>query len=304
MTPRFDYDLISSWIPQGARVLDLGCGAGRDCYAISALVGAQGSVVGIDMTAQQLAVARRHREHHAREFGHGRSNVEFIEADIERLEDAGLADESFDVIVSNCVVNLARDKAAVLSGAHRLLRTGGELYFADIYADRRVPAPLREDPVLVGECLAGALYWNDFLNLAKACGFADPRLVADRPVAVEDPALAARAGNLRFFSATWRLWKLPGLEPACEDYGQAVRYRGTVAHCPDRLALDKHHLFQAGKLEPVCGNTWRMLRESRFSRHFDFIDGAGTHFGIFAGCGLAMPFDGPAAGGTSGGSCC
>ena len=289
---------------QGARVLDLGCGAGRDCYAISALVGESGSVVGVDMTAEQLAVARRHRDYHALRFDYARSNVEFLEADIERLGETTLAAESFDVIVSNCVINLARDKAAVLRDAHRLLRTGGEMYFADIYTDRRVPVALREDPVLLGECLAGALYWNDFLSLARACGFADPRLVADRPVSVDDPVLRARTGEIRFFSATWRLWKLPGLEPVGEDYGQGVRYRGSVAHCPDRLVLDKHHVFPAGQLGRGCGNTVRMLRESRFQAHFDFVAGPGEHLGIFPGCGLAMPFDGGSRGPTSGGSCC
>jgi SAM-dependent methyltransferase len=288
----------------GARVLDLGCGAGRDCYAISALVGEGGSVVGVDMTPEQLAVARAHRDHHARAFGYARSNVEFLDGDIERLADAGLRDEDFDVIVSNCVINLARDKAAVLREAYRALRPGGELYFADMYADRRIPGPLRADPVLRGECLSGALYWNDFVNLAKACGFSDPRLVTDRPVTVDDPALAARTGNIAFYSATWRLWKLAGLEPACEDYGQAVRYRGTVAHCPDRLVLDKHHVFQTGKLELVCGNTFRMLRETRFGPHFDYLDGAGIHFGIFAGCGVSIPFGGAVSASSSGGSCC
>jgi SAM-dependent methyltransferase len=289
---------------EGARVLDLGCGAGRDCYVISALVGEGGSVVGVDMTPEQLAVARRHREYHARAFGQGGSNVEFLDGNIERLGDIGLANADFDVIVSNCVINLVEDKAAVLREAYRLLREGGELYFADIYADRRVPVRLRSDPVLHGECLAGALYWNDFITLAKACGFRDPRLVADRPVTVDDPALATQLGNLRFFSATWRLWKLPGLEPACEDYGQAVRYRGSVPHCADRLQLDKHHVFQTGKLVLVCGNTWRMLRESRFSAHFEFLDGPGMHFGIFPGCGLALPFSGPVNEPTSGVSCC
>lgn len=101
--------------------------------------------------------------------------------------------------------------------------------------------------------------------------FVEADIHADRRVPMslqDDPALAARTGNIRLFSATWRLWKLPGLEPACEDYGQAVRYRGSVAHCPDRLVLDKHHVLQSGKLELVCGNTFRMLRESRFGPNF------------------------------------
>lgn len=289
---------------EGARVLDLGCGAGRDCYAIAALVGERGAVVGVDATPAQLEVARRHRDAHARRLGYARPNLEFVEGDLERLADCGLAAGSFDLIVSNCVVNLVRDKAALLGEAHRLLRPGGEMYFADIYADRRVPAELVADDALRAECLAGALYWNDFVNLAKASGFADPRLVADRPVTVDDPALAARTGSIRFWSATWRLWKIPGLEPACEDYGQAVRYRGTVGHCPDRLVLDRHHAFEAGRVEAVCGNTFRMLAESRFGPHFDFMDGPGRHFGIFRGCGLAMPFGEAAPGPVSSGSCC
>jgi SAM-dependent methyltransferase len=104
----------------------------------------------------------------------------------------GLADASFDIVVSNCVVNLSPDKPAVLREVDRLLKPGGELYFSDVHADRRVPASVREDPVLCGECLGGALDWNDFLHLARGQGFADPRLVEDRPIAVTDPALAAR----------------------------------------------------------------------------------------------------------------
>ena len=70
-----------------------------------------------------------------------------------------------------------------------------------------MPTAVRDDPVLYGECLGGALYWNDFLALARAAGFADPRLVEDRPLAATDPALAAKLGDVRFFSATWRLFR-------------------------------------------------------------------------------------------------
>lgn len=286
----------------GCRVLDLGCGSGRDVYALAQLVGPSGVVVGVDMTDEQLAVAQNHRAHHVHAFGF--DNVRFLSGYIERLDELDMEPESFDVIVSNCVVNLSPDKAAVLRGVHRLLKPGGEFYFSDVYSDRRVPAAVRDDPVLYGECLGGALYWNDFLRLANATGFADPRLVEDRPLLVTDPALAERVGNLRFFSATYRLFKLDGLESACEDYGQAVIYRGTVAEHPHRFVLDKHHDIATGKVFPVCGNTWRMLSETRFAPHFDFLGNFDQHFGLFEGCGSSLPFDVNANPASGGGGCC
>jgi SAM-dependent methyltransferase len=287
----------------GCRVLDLGSGSGRDVYALAQLVGPAGEVVGVDMTEEQLAVATRHREHHRAAFGYEHGNVRFLHGYIERLDELDLAPGSFDVIVSNCVVNLSPDKAAVLRGVHRLLKPGGEFYFSDVYADRRVPDAVRNDPVLYGECLGGALYWNDFLRLARQAGFADPRLATDRPLAITDAELERRAGGIAFHSATWRLFKLDGLESACEDYGQAVVYRGSIPEQPHRLVLDKHHDMATGKVFPVCGNTWRMLAETRFAPHFDFHGDFSRHYGIFAGCGTVMPFDGaPVADAQSG--CC
>lgn len=291
MSRYYGCGLVSPPLLAGCSVLDLGCGSGRDVYALAQLVGETGRVVGVDMTEEQLAVAEQHREHHRQAFGYGRNNVEFRLGYIERLDDLGLEDARFDVVVSNCVVNLSPDKEAVLRQVHRLLKPGGEFYFSDVYADRRVPAALRNDPVLYGECLGGAMYWNDFLGLARHCGFADPRLVEDRPIAITDPALAARVGNTRFFSATYRLFKLDGLEPDCEDYGQAVIYRGGIQGHEQRFILDKHHAIEAGRVFPVCGNTWRMLRETRFADHFEFIGDFSQHYGIFAGCGGGLPFD-------------
>lgn len=283
--------LIAPPVLEGARVLDLGCGAGQDVYVLAQLVGPSGHVVGVDATPEQLDVARRHAEWHRAAFGHAASNVAFIDGDIARLQDLGLDAGGFDVIVSNCVINLVEDKAAVFDAARRLLKPGGELYFSDVYADRRVPAALRRDPVLHGECLAGALYWGDFIALAKDAGFSDPRLVSDRPLAVGDPRLAEMTAPIRFYSATYRLFNLEGLEPACEDYGQAARYRGSVPDAPQSLTLDKRHIFEAGRIAPVCGNTWRMLAESRLAPHFDLIGDVSRHFGVFEGCGAGLPFD-------------
>ena len=288
----------------GAHILDLGSGAGQDAYLLAQLVGETGSVTGVDATPEQLAIANRHLEWHRERFGYARSNVRFVEGDIERLDALRLDDEAFDVIVSNCVINLVADKAAVFRAAHRLLKTGGELYFSDIYAERRVPPELLADPVLHGECLAGALYWGDFDRVAKNAGSADPRLVSHRQLTINDRELAGKLEGINFFSATYRLFKLDGLEPQCEDYGQAVRYRGTVQGLERLFELDAHHAIEAGRIFPVCGNSWKMLAETRFAPHFDFFGDFSRHYGIFPGCGTAMPFSGTASTPPGSGGCC
>jgi len=295
--------LVLPEVLEGAEILDLGCGAGRDAYVLAQLVGPGGRVVGVDMTPAQLDVARRYQQYHADRCGYPESNVEFIEGNIERLHAIGLAANRFDVIVSNCVINLATDKQAVLNEAYRLLKPGGEMYFADIYTDRRVPAQLREDPDLYGECLAGALYWNDFISIARRAGFGDPWIVADRPIAVEDEVLGDKVGDIRFYSVTCRLFKLPELEATHEDYGQSARYFGGVPHHAERFVFDRHHVFDAGELTRISGNTAHMLSASRFSPWFEIHGDMGTHLGPFAapGAGSALPYAAP-TGACSG--CC
>ncbi|MEM9616645.1 MAG: methyltransferase domain-containing protein [Pseudomonadota bacterium] len=294
--------LIAPLALEGCRILDLGSGAGQDSYALAQLAGAKGSVVGVDMTPEQLAVAHAHQNWHAEKFGY--ANVEFLEGDIERLETLGLEPASFDVIISNCVINLVEDKEAVFRAVRTLLKPGGEFYFADIYADRRLPEALRHDPVAQGECLGGALYWNDFLNSAKRAGFVDPRLMTDRPIAINNTALRDRLAPAQFHSATYRLFNINGLEPACEDYGQAVVYKGGVHESEKTFVLDNHHLIEKGRVFPVCGNTHRILNESRFAEYFDFIGDWSTHFGIFPGCGTSSPFVNAAPETKTSGACC
>ncbi len=286
-----------------ASVLDLGCGSGRDVFTLAQLVGESGEVVGVDMTPEQLAIANQHIDYHREKFGFNKANTRFQAGYIEKLNELDLEPESFDVIVSNCVINLSPDKEAVLKQAFELLKVGGEIYFSDVYADRRVPQSLVEDTQLYGECLSGALYWNDFVNLAKKAGFADPRLVHDRPITIENPKLQEKLGQINFFSATYRLFKLPDLETHCEDYGQAVIYRGSIPHHPYVFHLDKHHAIETGKVFPVCGNTWKMLHDTRFHTHFEFIGNFDTHFGIYADCGTSLPFDTQTHPNTMGGCC-
>jgi arsenite methyltransferase len=217
-------------VPQqlaGLRVLDLGCGSGRDVYMLAQWVGASGFVMGIDMTASQLEVAEKYIDWHTSRNNYPAANVSFKQGYIERLSELALEDNSFDMIISNCVINLSPDKEAVLKEAYRILKPGGEIFFSDVYSSRRISQALRQDRVLWGECLSGALYWNDFLRLSKQCGFADPRTYEDRPLAINNSAIEKVVGHIDFFSATYRLWKLPDLEPDCEDYGQ-VRLRPTT----------------------------------------------------------------------------
>lgn len=287
----FGCGLVAPSAIEGARVLDLGSGSGQDAYILAQLVGEKGEVVGVDVTPQQLSVACKHLDWHRDRFGFDKSNVHFVEGDIERLSELDLEPGSFDVIVSNCVINLVADKSAVFKAAFDLLKPGGEMYFSDVYSDRRVPNHLRTDPVLHGECLAGALYWGDFLSLAKRAGFTDPRLVKDRPLAIGDPDVAAKLDGVAFFSATYRLFKIAELEAECEDYGQGVVYRGGVMGEERVFVLDKHHVFEAGRMFPICGNSYSMLKESRFADYFEFAGDFEQHFGVFEGCGGGLPFD-------------
>lgn len=285
------------------RILDLGSGSGRDCYIASKLTGENGYVVGVDMTDNQLAVANKYINEHTERFGYKQPNVEFIKGNIEKLDELNLENGSFDLIISNCVINLATDKQKVLNDAYALLKPGGEMYFSDVYSDRRVPQDLQNNRVLWGECISGALYWNDFLNIAKKAGFTDPRAVENKPVTVENEDLEALIGDIKFYSVTYRLFKIDGLESDCEDYGQAVVYMGTIAESPQSMLLDDHHIFPKGKMMTVCGNTYRMLNETRYANHFEFYGTWDTHYGIFEGCGGSMPF-GNETDGTAAGSCC
>lgn len=284
---------------EGATVLDLGCGSGRDCYVLSRLVGAQGRVIGVDMTPEQLEVARRHRDWHAERYGYAASNVEFLEGQIEDLRGLGIADGSVDVVVSNCVVNLSPDKPRLLAEIFRVLKPGGELYFSDVYADRRLPDALRQDPVLLGECLGGALYVEDFRRLMARVGCHDVRRVKSSPIELLDPAIEQRVGFARFSSLTHRAFKLD-LEDRCEDYGQVATYLGSIAGHPHAFDLDDHHHFVRGKPMLVCGNTADMLGATRYGAHFRIDGTKHTHYGLFD----CAPDAATAPAAAAAGACC
>jgi ubiquinone/menaquinone biosynthesis C-methylase UbiE len=281
---------------EGRTVLDLGCGSGRDTFLLSKLVGENGRVIGVDMTEEQLAVAERHREYHARRFGFGTSNVRLVKGYIEDLAGAGIASDSVDVVISNCVLNLSPDKPRAFSEIFRVLKPGGELFFSDVFAGRRVPAHLAQDPLLLGECLGGALYIEDFRRILRGLGCLDYRVVTSRPITLGNPEIERRAGMIPFFSKTVRAFKL-ALEDLCEDYGQVAYYNGTVLESPHQFVLDDHHVFKTGQPMLVCGNTAAMVGETRYAEHFRILGDRSVHYGPFD-CAPAPSGAAPA------GACC
>ena len=269
---------------QGQTVLDLGCGTGRDVYLAAYLAGENGHVIGIDMTEEQLSIARRHVDSQMKRFGFKKNNVEFKKGYIENLASVGIEDNSIDIVISNCVLNLSPNKDRVFKEIFRILKPGGELYFSDVFSDRRVPEQLRSNPILYGECLGGALYVEDFRRLLANLGCPDYRVVKTTQIELTNEDLEKLAGGIKFYSITVRAFKLEQLEDICEDYGQVALYKGTIDENPHSFVLDDHHTFFKGKPMLVCGNTASMLQDTRFSPHFEIIGNRSVHYGPFDGC--------------------
>jgi len=266
---------------EGCVVLDLGCGTGRDVYLASRLVGPCGHVIGVDMTENQLTVARRHLDRQMTIFGYDRPNVEFHQGYIEDLQSLGIADHSVDIVMSNCVLNLAADKSRVFSEIFRVLKPGGELYFSDVFTSCRVPEALKQDPVLYGECLSGALYPEDFRRLLSDLGIRDYRVMSRSPIALTQDDIKAKVGMIDFHSLTVRGFQLASLEATQEDYGQTATYLGTIPHAPHDFKLDEQQTFATDSPMPVSGNTAAMLTETRYSDHFLVKGDRTRHFGPF-----------------------
>lgn len=287
---------------EGCTVLDLGCGTGRDTYIFSKLVGEKGKVIGVDMTDEQLEIAHRHIDSQMRKFEFPKANVEFRKGYIEDLGKIGIKDNSIDVVTSNCVINLSPDKRAVFAEIFRVLKPGGELYFSDILSGCRVPEHLQSDPVLLGECLGGALYLEDFRRILRDLGCLDYRVFSKRRVTLDDMEIKIKVGMIDFYSMTIRAFKLGSLEDICEDYGQVAIYSGTIPESTHQFILDGHHIFKDAEPMLVCGNTASMVQETRYGKYFEVIGDRSTHYGPFP-CGPAsdkIESDDCSAGG----SCC
>ena len=161
----------------GQTVLDLGSGGGIDVLLSAKRVGPTGKVYGLDMTDEMLALARENQQKA------GATNVEFLKGEIEQIP---LPDNSVDVIISNCVINLSADKAQVLREAFRVLKPGGRFAVSDVVVRGEVPAAVRKSMELWVGCVAGALHENDYRAFLSSAGFESVDVEPWRVYEVED----------------------------------------------------------------------------------------------------------------------
>ncbi len=287
----------SRFVREGEVVLDLGSGAGKICYLAAQVVGPEGRVVGVDMTPDMLELARRYRgEVAARigwdvvEFHRGRiedlaldldrldawlaehpvrtvEDLEALEAEKERLrrEEPMVADESVDVVLSNCVLNLVAPglKPRLFREVHRVLKRGGRAVISDIVADREVPEALQRDPELWSGCISGALEERAFLRAFEDAGFHGITVLARQaePWKVVD--------GIEFRSVTVAAWK--GTDGPCPDSGRSVIYLGPFREVHD----DDGHVFVRGERTPVCDETADLLGREPYSGAFAVLAPSG-----------------------------
>ena len=152
---------------------------------------------------------------------------------IEDLQTIGIADNSVDVVISNCVISLVEDKSKVFREVQRVLKRGGEFFFSDMYCDRRLPAVMRSDPFLWGEGVSGSFYIEDFRRAMDKANFKDQRFHKKEPMKIcgklMDACIAVGGVHeLKLFAITTRSFKIDGLEDRRENYGQTAKYLGTI----------------------------------------------------------------------------
>lgn len=167
-------------IQAGDTVLDLGAGAGNDCFVARAETGPGGKVIGVDFTPEMIRRARLNAD----KLGY--NNVEFREGDIEQLP---LADETVDVVVSNCVLNLVPDKKQVFSEIHRVLKPGGHFSISDVVLVGELPEAFQEAAELYAGCVSGAMQMSDYLDLIPATGFVNRTVQKQKPILIPDEIL-------------------------------------------------------------------------------------------------------------------
>ncbi|MEM1180665.1 MAG: methyltransferase domain-containing protein [Acidobacteriota bacterium] len=284
----------SKHLNPGETVLDLGSGTGKICFIASQVVGPEGRVIGVDMTPEMLDVARRSAPEVAETIGF--ANVEFRRG---RIQDLGLdldllegrlakqpiksaedflalestthelrtkhpliEDDSIDVVVSNCVLNLVATeaKAQMFKELYRVLKRGGRAVISDIVSDEVVPQDMRDDAHLWSGCISGAYTETGFLEAFEEAGFYGIEILERQ----SEPWQTV--GGIEFRSVTIQAFK--GKEGPCFERNQAVIYRGPFKEVLD----DDEHRMERGRRYAVCDKTFQLFQREPYRQYFDFVE--------------------------------
>ncbi|MEP6955857.1 MAG: methyltransferase domain-containing protein [Chthoniobacterales bacterium] len=284
----------SRYLCEGETVLDLGSGTGKICFIAAQVVGQTGRVIGVDMTDEMLNVARTNAPIVAERVGF--ANVEFrkgriqdLALDLEKLDqelkarpitDAAsflradelaqelrlkhplVANDSVDVVVSNCVLNLveAKAKRQLFEEIFRVLKIGGRAVISDIVCDEEVPLHLQNDPELWSGCISGALTEEGFLEAFSAAGFYGIQILK------RDAQPWQTVEGIEFRSVT--IEALKGKQGPCVERNQAVIYKGPFREVLD----DDNHRMERGRRYAVCDKTYNLYRKSPYAAYFEFIE--------------------------------
>ncbi len=283
----------SRYIREGETVLDLGSGSGKACYIIAQIVGARGRVIGIDFNPPMLELARKYQRligeklgYHNVEFRRGKiqdlkTDLELLDqhlkgnpvrsvADLGHLEEFErrmrreqplIADESIDVVVSNCVLNLVRaeDKKQLFTEMYRVLKRGGRVAISDIVSDEPVPDHLARDPNLWSACVSGAFQEEEFLRAFEEAKFHGVQIedFSSRPYQTVE--------GIEFHAITVTAYK--GKEGTCIERNQAVIYRGPWKQVVD----DDGHTLERGVRMAVCDKTFGLYSRAPYSGQFILV---------------------------------
>ena len=283
----------SRYVRQGDMVLDLGSGSGKACYIIAQIVGAEGKVIGVDFNPPMLDLARKYQRtigeklgYHNVDFRRGKiqdltTNLELVDqylrqnpvgsaADLGRLEEFQntirrdqplVADESIDVIVSNCVLNLVRpeDKKQLFAEMYRVLKTGGRVAIADIVSDESVPEHLAKDPNLWSACVSGAFQEEELLRAFEEAKFYGIEIAefTMKPYQVVE--------GVEFRAITVTAHK--GKEGPCIECNQAAIYRGPWK----RVIDDDGHTLERGARMAVCDKTFKLYSQPPYAGQFILV---------------------------------
>lgn len=265
--------VMDAHLEHGEIVLDLGCGTGVECFLAAKQVERAGAIYGLDMLNEMLDIARSAK---TQVTGHlGYDNITFLKGDMESI---ALPDESVDVVISNCVINLTRNKRRVFGEIFRVLKPGGRLVISDVVTDREPGLGIRADHTLSGECIAGAMVQTYLFDVLKATGFTCSEIIKRFPY--------RRIRDHWFHSLTFRAFK----PKSSSKDDQLIAYAG-----PGDAIILQNHLVQTAEIQSLA--TWPPLKpEELEAKGILMLDenGAITNLSKNASCNCCIPDADPA----------